>query len=272
MENIFLHTLAKAKLYKKVGMSRVLCGVEQENGKAHPDEPNLARDLRELGTDGRLIEIPDDIHGGSKTVRLKVYHIVSSCDYLGAMSLLPNAESPGSHFFCRGCYVDASDADCHRPFSFLRTQQAGSKRKIPERNWPELKEVIAKLRRGEGDSKKIMHDHGLNKLFFALDPDYIPHVDPTTIAPIDLLHLFPDGLLRSELAWMLFIFMKMGLKTEAINTRVRAYSKQSPTFPKDVRIPAFKDKLSKGIKGGIPNSSSTVNMTGSQCMHFSVHR
>ena len=141
-----------------------------------------------------------------------------------------------------------------------------------ERNWPELKEVIAKLRKGEGNSKKIMHDHGLNKLFFALDPDYIPHVDPTTIAPIDLLHLFPDGLLRSELAWMLFIFMKMGLKTDAINTRVRAYSRQSPTFPKDVRIPAFKDKLSKGIKGGIPDSSSTVNMTGSQCMHFSVHR
>ena len=272
MENIFLHTLAKAKLYKKVGMSRVLCGVEQENGKAHPDEPNLARDLRELGTDGRLIEIPDDIHGGSKTVRLKVYHIVSSCDYLGAMSLLPNAESPGSHFFCRGCYVNAADPDCHRPFSFLRTQQAG-KRKISERKWPELKKVIAKLRRGEGDRKKLMHDHGLNKLYFALDPAYWDkHVDPTTIAPIDLLHLFPDGLLRSELAWMLFIFMKMGLKIETINKRVRAYSKQSPTFPKDVRIPEFKAKLSKGITGGVPNSSSTVNMTGSQCMHFSVHR
>jgi len=91
-----LHTLAKAKLYKKVGMSRVLCGVDQATGKVHTDEPNLARDLRELSTVGRLIEIPDDVHGGSTTVRLKVYHIVSSCDYLGAMSLLPNAPKESS--------------------------------------------------------------------------------------------------------------------------------------------------------------------------------
>jgi hypothetical protein len=66
--------------------------------------------------------------------------------------------------------------------------------------------------------------------------------------------------------------MKMGLKTDDINKRMRVYSKTSPTFPKDVRIPAFKDKLSKGIKGAVPDSSSTVNMTGSQCMHFSAHR
>ena len=60
--------------------------------------------------------------------------------------------------------------------------------------------------------------------------------------PVDLLHLFPDGLLRSELAWLLFIFIKMGLKLDTLNASSRAYS----GFPADVRIPPFTEKLKKG--------------------------
>ena len=254
-------------------MSRVLCGVDQADGKLHPNEPNLAKDLRELGTAGKWIQIPDDVTGVPRRVRLVVYHIVSSADYLGAMSMLPFSESPRAHIFCRDCDVDSSNPDCHRPFSFLRRRDGS--RGIKERNWLELQQIIAKLRKGDKNAKTaktIMHDRGLNKLFFALDPDYVPHINPITIAPVDLLHLFPDGLLRSELAWLVYIFIKMGLTIEAINKRVKSFCKSSKTFPKDVRIPLFKDKLAKGIAGGVPDSSSTVNMTGSQCMHFSLHR
>ena len=43
-------------------------------------------------------------------------------------------------------------------------------------------------------------------------------------------------------AWLLFIFIKMGLKLDTLNASSRAYS----GFPADVRIPPFTEKLKKG--------------------------
>ena len=109
--------------------------------------------------------------------------------------------------------------------------------------------------------------HGLNKLYFAFDPQYIPHIDPTTIAPQDLLHLFPDGLLRSECAWLFYILFSMGLSRKVVNASIRSYK----DFPPDVRIPKLYPKLETG-SGGRPKSSATLRMSGSQCMHFALHR
>jgi hypothetical protein len=62
-DEILLPALAKAKVYKKHGMARVLCGVDQ-NGVQH-DEPNHAHDMRKLD-EGRWAEIPDDVNGGTR--------------------------------------------------------------------------------------------------------------------------------------------------------------------------------------------------------------
>ena len=79
-----------------------------------------------------------------------------------------------------------------------------------------------------------MKAHGVNKLYFALDPEYVPHISPADIAPQDVLHLFPDGLLRSECAWLLCVLGKLGLRLELVNKAIAAYSH----FPPDVRVPA----------------------------------
>ena len=266
-DNILLTALAKAKVYKEHGMARVLAGIDM-HGVEH-DEPSYAKDMRELDT-GRDIEIPDDETGGTMTVRLFVWLLIFSGDYLGAQSLLPFVESPAAHVFCRGCDVNSLSPHAQRPFSFLRGYHSPH---FAERDWPELREKLFELRGNTGQvpparSKKMFHDLGLNKLYFALDPEYIPHIDPTKIAPQDLLHLFPDGLLRSELAWMIFVFCKLGLDLDELNARLRAYS---PYLPKDVRIPLFPTKLRKGAAGGLASSSQTARMTGSQCMHFAIH-
>ena len=75
----------------------------------------------------------------------------------------------------------------------------------------------------------------------------MPHIDPTTIAPQDLLHLFPDGLLRSELAWLVYILGKLGLDLAELNARIKQYR----GLPLDVRIPAFRAKILKGATGGV---------------------
>ena len=66
-DEIMLPALAKAKVYKKHGMARVLCGVDQ-NGVQH-DEPNYAHDMRKLD-EGRWAEIPDDVNGGTRWMRI----------------------------------------------------------------------------------------------------------------------------------------------------------------------------------------------------------
>jgi hypothetical protein len=272
-ENIMLTALAKAKVYKVHGMARVINGVDQ-NGVQH-SEPNHGADMRALDK-GRWIELPDDDNGGAlRWYRLRGWHIMFSGDYLGAQSMTPCVESPNAHIPCRGCDYDSRSPMAGRPFSFLRNSphcQQGKRTKpaFEERDWPTLRAAIARLRAGVSatDLKDAYHDLGLNKLYFALDPEYIPHINPTTIAPQDALHLFPDGLLRSELAWLLYIFAKLGLSFEALDQRVRAYR----GLPKDVRIPCFPNKLKQGTDGGRPHSSSVARLTGSQCMHFALHR
>jgi hypothetical protein len=70
-ENIMLTVLTAASVYKKHGMLRVLCGVD-EDGKQH-EEPNWAADLRALDT-GIWIKIPDGA-GGQRDVRIRAWVI-----------------------------------------------------------------------------------------------------------------------------------------------------------------------------------------------------
>jgi hypothetical protein len=116
-KEILLPVLAKAKVYKKHGMARVLCGVDAD-GVQH-DEPNYARDLRRLD-EGVWCEIPDDVNGGMKPVRIKAWDLMFAGDMLGCNSVLPFCETTGAYLFCRACDYDRSSADAGRPFSFLR--------------------------------------------------------------------------------------------------------------------------------------------------------
>ena len=116
-------------------------------------------------------------------------------------------------------------------------------------------------------SPQVTKEEGLNKLFFAFDPEYIPHVCPADIAPQDALHLFPDGILRSEGAWLVYILIKLGLTIDQMNEALRKY----PHFPRDCRIPPLHEKLKEGRAGGRPKSDKTLRMSGSQVMHFAIH-
>jgi hypothetical protein len=50
-----------------------------------------------------------------------------------------------------------------------------------------------------------MQDVGVNKLFYTLSADFFPHINPTSIAPQDIMHNFPrDGVTRHEAAWLLY--------------------------------------------------------------------
>lgn len=134
-----------------------------------------------------------------------------------------------------------------------------------------VREGIAMLRAGDmgaTELKGAKQESGIKKLYFPLDPEYLPLVDPTTTSTQDILHLFPDGLTRSEFAWLMYILLKLKLSLARVNAAIRRY----PGWPPDVRIPPLQAKLSQGTSGGKPRSAALPSMTGSQMMHFALHR
>ena len=268
-----LAAMANPSVYKAKGMSRVLAGVDSD-GVRH-DEPCYATDVDELW-DGVWISIPDDERGGMRSVRLRASQVVVSVDYLAQQSVNPCAESTKAHRFCRaGCTYDTRSPNAARPFSFMRqpSPSSGSAKSartaaFVQKTWEEVKAVLERAR-VVTDTKvrdKLMKDEGLTKLYCALE--FIKNCNPTTDTPVDILHLFPDGLLRSEGAWLFYIFFKMGLDISTVNAAIRAYR----DWPADTRIPPLHENLKEGRKGGRPKSSKTLRMTGAQCMHFALHR
>ena len=248
-------------------MARILCGIDK-NGKQH-NEPCYAADMREFEV-GRWAQIPDDEKGGMEWVRVVGYHMLTSCDYLAANSLTPFNEGATAILPCRKCDYSTKSPLAGRPFSFLKklcdvhgNPQVGFKL----HHWPTVKAALVRARVSPTDAPAIKKANGFNKLFFALDPDYIPHVLPTKV-PEDGLHLGPDGILRHEGAWLFYILIKLGLDLDVVNARIREF----PNFPADVRIPPLHSALKKGKRGNTPKSSSMLRMTGSQVMHFTFHR
>ena len=74
---------------------------------------------------------------------------------------------------------------------------------------------------------------GINKLYYALDPAYLPYANPILDAPGDIMHLFLCGFTRKELAWLIDIFLKAGYFTwDQLNARI-----QMIDLPHGKRIP-----------------------------------
>ena len=207
-----------------------------------------------------------------------MWSLTVSADDPAKKSLTPFVESCSAHRHCNICSFHAKAEGAGRPLSFLCAPEPAdlapaAKRARPAVSAPtlrdagELKRLLTSLR-GATDAKAIKDaydEHGINKLYFALD--YYPHLNILEL-PFDRLHLFPDGLLRSEGAWLFYVLAKLGLDLKKVDAAVRAYR----DLPRDVRIPWLHAKLKSGTKHGRPHSSAVLRMTGSQVMHFALHR
>jgi len=251
----------------------------------------------------RWMSIPDDVNGGTMLIRLKLWQLNVGADMLGSNSMTPFQESafthharthlhthmpvpdptptpfnslqesPSAHVLCRQCCMNRSLPGAYNAYSFLRQDTPGVH--VPKRRtWPDLLAILTKCRdpnTSAAERKSIMAAEGIKRLFFAMDPNLVPHVNPCEDHLQDGLHLFGDGLLRSHGAWMFYVLNKLGLEVESMNAAVRAYK----GFPRDVRIPKLHDGLTtgcRGVKGILPRSEAVLRMTGSEVHHFALHR
>jgi len=110
---------------------------------------------------------------------------------------------------------------------------------------------------------------GFNSLYYALNPEYIPYVDPCVFLPQDFMHLELDGLLRMELAYLVFSLVRVHefCTLDDINTAIQSYS-----WPPGHKPPLLSDVLTKGTKDGQPKSGAVSGVSASQQLHIALHR
>jgi hypothetical protein len=268
-ENILLIGCARASAYKQLGMARVVCGVDK-NGVDH-GEPCHARDMRRLH-EGVRAWIPDDVNGGMMEIELHAYDLLPAGDWLGRMAMVPFLESPSAHMCCGKCLYDTRHPLAGRPYSHHR-QLCTECEPFHLRSDDTLRAQVEAIKgcKTKADAERICADYGIKheKVHsYTWNSEYIPFVCTTDI-PEDGLHLFGDGLLRSEGAWMINDLCKGGGLLFA--TLVDALTDYDG-LPPDVRIPNLHPKLLECAAGGLPKSDSVLRMTGSQVHHFALHR
>ena len=89
------------------------------------------------------------------------------------------------------------------------------------------------------------------------------------MAPYDTMHVEFDGLVRMEMAYLLYILIT---KRKYITlAQLNAAIKRFP-WPKGHRMPAIDPKVVEGAKGGVPRSDAHLYSSASQTMHFALAR
>jgi hypothetical protein len=279
-KNLLLIGASRASVYKDLGMARVISGVDKEGNKYV--EPSHAADMTRLHH-GVVGKIPDDM-GGWREIELHAWDLTLAGDMLNLNASTPYNEAPGAHKCCRKCDHDTRHPLANRPFSFHREVCDVCDDETTETNAPPtrgfnlrtLTTLQAQLDTLRGCTsaaqiKELCGSYGIKseKIHaYAWDPDYIPLANPTDI-PEDGLHLFGDGVLRSEGAWLVYDLCRNGgLKFGWLFKVCFRYK----GYPPDVKVPKLHPKLLKGAAGGVPKSDAVLRMTGSQVHHFTLHR
>ena len=69
-----------------------------------------------------------------------------------------------------------------------------------------------------------MSEGGINKLVYAINPEYMPGVDPFDLLTADIMHIFFCGFTRKELAWLFKILIPKYTSWNLLNEAVAALS------------------------------------------------
>ena len=135
------------------------------------------------------------------------------------------------------------------------------------RSLVDLKEFLVFARKVHGKPgligrlKSAMQDWGVNKLYYALDSEYIPHTNCILDLPPDIMHIFLCGLSRQELAWFIDIGVKERWFTLAqINERIKLIE-----LPYGKRVPKIVAQTGKNKK---TRREMKLEMTATEVMYF----
>jgi|TARA_B110000046_G_C12996776_1_gene400357 hypothetical protein len=243
------------------GQAGVFCGVDKK-GERIADGPTISDDFQE-GAKGRWTKLLNT-DGSEEWWRIVPYLICVCADYPQAQGMLPfNESASGAYCPCRGCNYRQDRSMRHeKPHSFFEDSRTWKLRS--------LQRLLADIERWRqrGDPGSEMQDAGVNKLVYTLCADFFPHINPTNIAPQDIMHNFPDGITRHEAAWLLYMLhSRKHLSLSQVNDAIARHK-----WPRDCRVPKIPASVEDGATGRFPRSDATIHMSASQTITFALHR
>ena len=248
------------------GMSRMLTGVGAD-GKAHPDPSCLALEI-EPCTDAPLIELPndDDPMGEPVFVRLKLFLLLFSLDWLAHGDFGPYAGSVSANLPCFKCHWSEScpcfrmSANDARRGTMKHTKQC---RGLEPRDHASVMHTVRELRAlkeqgADTAAKKFSTATGIFSSHFASE-----HLlrDVVKDAAVDLMHWGPAGVTRYLFSWLTDDLIPQVLTWEQLNIATKAHK-----FARGVRIPTL--ERSKGDNRG----STSTHLNAFQMLKFALAR
>lgn len=96
-----------------------------------------------------------------------------------------------------------------------------------------------------------------------------PEVDESTMVPYDTMHVELDGLVRMEMAYLLYMLIskKKYFTLVQLNAAIKAFE-----WPKGQRMPAIDPKVVQGATGRVPRPDAHLFSSASQTMYFALAR
>ena len=263
---ILLLCLYRTKYAKEHGgLVRMLTGKDQ-NGVQHRDGLTLAAEL-ELGRkEGMLIELPNDDYNPEDpdspvtiTVRLRIFLLLISLDWLASGDFGPFAASVSARYPCGKCMWTAACPCAYKP-SFANVQHSAHCRRSALRTHDSVMHVVHELRTWQGTRaglQALKTSNGIMSPHFASELLLWNIVRDSTI---DIMHVFDCGVLRYALSWVTDVFCPADFTFPDLNVRKNAHD-----FG-DVRVPDLERAL------GSSRGSCSIRINGAQMRAFAIAR
>ena len=184
--------------------------------------------------------------------------------------------SVSAHCFCRACHLDKSKVGVswQQPFSFVRPRAntATTCRHVLRTAAQHALDKAYHAGLPAGTSKEKEDKDAFCKQRGVTNYDSpcwrIPQFDITTMCPVDMMHVEPEGLLKLELAGFIYVMTrKWGIEMAAVNAAMHKY----PWPPGQGHPPYFTHTLEKGREGGIAKKGAHIHGTAAQVLHLTQH-
>ena len=229
LKNIHLATIALDADIGYYGMEQIVSGPPGEPN--YPDGTSIGASLRALH-DGVQLSIGK--HGKFIDVLTRGWLVVVSADFPAAAVLSGTMVGTSANRFCRECEVDRREEGYDCPCSFI----------FPTEATPALRTLASRAEDMAtcGDCEEDMKSAGWTSWSHA----FIrcgPYFNFLQQIPYDLMHGEGEGLLKGELAHLIFVFIRVHkyFDLDELNHALNGYS-----FPGGKDVPYFMDGLLKG--------------------------
>lgn len=224
------------------------------------------------------------INGRLSSVLFEGWVVCLSADYPAAAALGGFAKSTSAQCFCRECDVSRNHSEQNSRFWITPNSFLAGVSKFVERTLLGHESAAEKLNSCSTSQRQddFLRLNGVRTYQHAFSPDEhnagVPLVNVCTMIPYDFFHVEAEGILKTEIACMVYAFCRQrshwktwpgstpAEKLAALNNAMYQYD-----WPvSQGRPPYFTEKILEGTVDGCPKKKSTVHMTG-LCLTFNAH-